>query len=208
MGRHPEPPSSNFDSLVFAATTRGIEMNVSNSKHLSDTLDAAKIDGDDYVQTLLRMMATRCMFQAVYFSSGMESNYLHYGLAAQIYTHFTSPIRRYADVLVHRLLAASIGADVTYAKLLDKQHTQKVCLQLNYRNRMSQYAQRASVQLNTLLFFKNKVIEQDAFIIIVKKSCMNVLIPQYGLEGTISFENIDESLVDFNREECKVTIGG
>ena len=154
------------------------------------------------------MMATRCMYQAVYFCSGLESDYLHYGLAANIYTHFTSPIRRYADVLVHRLLAASIGADVTYAKLLDKNHTSKVTQQLNYRNRMSQYAQRASVQLNTLLFFKNKVIEQDAFIIIVKKSCMNVLIPQYGLEGTISFENIDESLVDFSREECKVTIGG
>ncbi len=208
LRRHPTPPASNFDSLVFAARTRGIEMNVSSSKSLSDTLDSAKIDGDEYVQTLLRMMATRCMYQAVYFCSGLENDYLHYGLAAGIYTHFTSPIRRYADILVHRLLAASIGADFTYAKLLDKNHTSKVTQQLNYRNRMSQYAQRASVQLNTLLFFKNKVIEQDAFVIIVKKSSVNVLIPQYGLEGTISFENIDEDLVDFNREECKVVIDG
>merc|ERR1712173_30185 len=78
----------------------------------------------------------------------------------------------------------------------------------NYRNRMSQYAQRASVQLNTLLFFKNKMIEQDAFVIIVKKSSINVLIPQYGLEGTISFDEIPEGEIDFNRELCKVTLAG
>ena len=54
--------------------------------------------------------------QAVYFASGSieEPLFAHYGLACPIYTHFPSPIRRYADVIVHRLLAASIGADATY----------------------------------------------------------------------------------------------
>jgi exosome complex exonuclease DIS3/RRP44 len=51
------------------------------------------------------------MTQAKYFSSGelAPTEFLHYGLAAPIYTHFTSPIRRYADVLVHRCLAAALG---------------------------------------------------------------------------------------------------
>ena len=50
------------------------------------------------------------MNQALYFctSECEEDDYFHYGLATPYYTHFTSPIRRYADVLVHRLLAASI----------------------------------------------------------------------------------------------------
>lgn len=46
---------------------------------------------------MLRILATRCMLQAVYFSSGTKTydEFKHYGLAAPIYTHFTSPIRRY-----------------------------------------------------------------------------------------------------------------
>ena len=49
----------------------------------------------------------------MYFCSGSiaSEQYRHYGLAAEIYTHFTSPIRRYADVMVHRMLAVSIGVD-------------------------------------------------------------------------------------------------
>ncbi|VVC87205.1 unnamed protein product [Leptidea sinapis] len=96
-------------------------------------------------------MATRCMQQAVYFSSGTIAHelYYHYGLACPIYTHFTSPIRRYADVVVHRLLAASIGADQTHASILDTKYAVSLCDNLNYRHRQAQYAGRASVAMNT-----------------------------------------------------------
>ena len=56
------------------------------------------------------------MMQAVYFSSGTipEAEFHHYGLATPIYTHFMSPIRCYADLMVHRLLAVTITANKTY----------------------------------------------------------------------------------------------
>lgn len=74
-------------------------------------------------------MTTRCMHEAVYFCSGDfdQREFRHYGLAAEVYTHFTSPIRRYADVLVHRLLSASIGLESLPDALSTKSRLNKVC---------------------------------------------------------------------------------
>lgn len=71
-------------------------MNTGTNKELAASLDAAVKEGNAYFNTMLRILATRCMLQAVYFSSGMvtKDDFYHYGLAVPIYTHFTSPIRR------------------------------------------------------------------------------------------------------------------
>ena len=79
----------------------------------------------------------------------------HYGLAMAKYTHFTSPIRRYADVLVHRLLAATIDLQSLTNEMTDKFKMAKQCDQMNRKNRMAQLASGASVQFNTYLYFKN-----------------------------------------------------
>ena len=68
---------------------------------LAESLDAAVRESDPYFNKLLRILATRCMTQAAYFGSGdaAPAEYHHYGLAAPLYTHFTSPIRRHGNVL-------------------------------------------------------------------------------------------------------------
>ena len=75
------------------------------------------------------------------FSEFFRSTNVNLEKAAPIYTHFTSPIRRFADIMVHRALAASIGADLTTPDILDKNYINNVCKNINFRNRMAQQAQ-------------------------------------------------------------------
>jgi exosome complex exonuclease DIS3/RRP44 len=128
------------------------------------------------------------MIQAVYFSSGSHpyNEFHHYGLAAPIYTHFTSPIRRYAgmsplprigggsagvccsstqcvaDVIVHRELSACIGVEPLPLNY-DKEYVRKLCHTINHRHRMAQQASRASTELYTVIFFKVKDRLQTRF---------------------------------------------
>uniref|UniRef100_A0A2D4HI99 RNB domain-containing protein n=1 Tax=Micrurus lemniscatus lemniscatus TaxID=129467 RepID=A0A2D4HI99_MICLE len=211
LRKHPAPPPSNYDILVKAAKSKGLEIKTDSAKSLADSLDRAESPSFPYLNTLLRILTTRCMMQAVYFCSGMDSDFHHYGLASPIYTHFTSPIRRYADIIVHRLLAVAIGADTTYPDLTDKHKLAELCKNLNFRHKMAQYAQRASIAFHTQLFFKNKgEVSEEAYILFVRKNAIVVLIPKYGLEGTVFFEEkarTNERLV-FNDEIPSLTIEG
>ncbi|XP_026529266.1 exosome complex exonuclease RRP44 [Notechis scutatus] len=211
LRKHPAPPPSNYDILVKAAKSKGLEIKTDCAKSLADSLDRAESPSFPYLNTLLRILATRCMMQAVYFCSGMDSDFHHYGLASPIYTHFTSPIRRYADIIVHRLLAVAIGVDTTYPDLTDKHKLAELCKNLNFRHKMAQYAQRASIAFHTQLFFKNKgEVSEEAYILFVRKNAIVVLIPKYGLEGTVFFEEkakANERLV-FNDEIPSLTIEG
>nr|XP_002132066.1 exosome complex exonuclease RRP44 [Ciona intestinalis] len=218
LRRHPEPPQSNFDVFLNAAKSRGLELNAATSRDLAVSLDRTEEPKEgihSYISTLLRILATRCMMQAVYFCSGLESDFRHYGLAAPIYTHFTSPIRRYSDIMVHRLLAASIGADKTFSELLNKTEIQNVCKNLNFRHRMAQYAQRASVGLHTQLFFRSKVVHESGYVIFVRKNAVQVLIPKYGLEGTVFMDRDFEGNTTVNADDlkyiedkCEITVRG
>ena len=101
LRRHPAPSPKRFENFIRAAKLVNVEMNCDTSKELADSLDRAVVPGLKNSNRIFRILATRCMNQAVYFVSGEvePAERRHYGLATPIYTHFTSPIRRLS--LIH-----------------------------------------------------------------------------------------------------------
>jgi len=188
LRRHPTPTPDMFEPLVRAGRAAGFDIKVDTSKHLAESLDKCVVPQFPFFNKLIRMMATRCMTQAIYFSSGdvTPKEYYHYGLACPVYTHFTSPIRRYADIVVHRLLASSLGIDPLPAAVQDRERVHDMAETINHRHRMAQLVSRASSELFTLLYFDQRDVTEDAMVVAVKTNGIRVMVPRFGLESAIT----------------------
>ena len=192
LRRHAPPSREQFQPLLDSANAVNVNININTSKTLADTLESAVRPNDPYFNKLLRILSTRCMMPAQYFCSGEvpKDQWHHYGLAAPVYTHFTSPIRRYADIIVHRLLAASIGVIALPAGNADRSKQQELCSHMNRRHKAAQYAQRASVNLYTLLYFKATPLVEAAYILSLNQDGITALVPKFGIEGNIKIDSI------------------
>lgn len=211
--RHPSPTREMLEPLLRTAAAVGLNLDISSSKALADSLDCA-VGDDPYFNKLIRILATRCMTQAVYFCSGDLSppEYQHYGLAAPLYTHFTSPIRRYADVVVHRLLAASLGIYSLPTVFQDRPQLTSIADNLNYRHRNAQMASRASVELHTLIYFRKRPTDTEARIVKIRSNGFIVFVPKYGIEGPVYLTSRGEKgggewLVDEQQQKVKKVDG-
>lgn len=214
LRRHPAPNRQMFDSLISKAKSRGLTINIEDSKRLADSLDAAQVESDPYINKLLRILSTRCMSPAQYFCSGefRPQEWQHYGLAAPVYTHFTSPIRRYADVCVHRLLAAAIGVSSLPPLLSSKSYLHDLCANMNRRHRAAQLAGRDSVQLHTLIFFAGDGAKEEAAYVLdvntaqSSEPSFNVIVPRYGIEGRVKLNiNPEDPNLTRHPEQHKIS---
>lgn len=214
LRRHGAPPKTNFDELADQLRVkRGFELRTDTSKALADSLDACVDAEDPFFNTLVRIMATRCMMSAEYFCSGTQAypEFRHYGLASEIYTHFTSPIRRYADLLAHRQLAAAIGYEAVHPSVRSRGRLEAVCKNINVRHRNAQMAGRASIAYYVGQALRGKTTEEDAFVMKIFSNGFVVLVPRFGIEGLIRLRDLaepEEPESEFDAESYTLVIRG
>jgi len=194
--RSHNPPNEEYmTELKGLLTIYGVKtFEWETNKELQKSLDNIVKDDDPFFNKLVRIMSTRCMKEANYIASGAVSpaDWYHYGLAMTHYTHFTSPIRRYADVLVHRLLAASQGISSLDEVLRDTTELTAGVERLNYKNNMARKADRASVDFHLYLYFKNTgPVIAEGVVMKVTKDGMQVACEEYGAEGIAKMPSVN-----------------
>ncbi|TGZ83054.1 ribonuclease R [Ascodesmis nigricans] len=189
LRRHGAPPATNFEDLQKQLQVRkGLSLRVDSSKALADSLDECVDSKEPFFNTLVRILATRCMLSAEYFCSGTQAypEFRHYGLASEIYTHFTSPIRRYADVVAHRQLAAAIDYEPLHPMFHSKSKLEAICKNINVRHRNAQFAGRASVEYYVGQALKARgMAQEEAFVMKVFSNGIVVFVPRFGIEGVV-----------------------
>lgn len=210
LRRHAAPPSTNFEILnEMLQTRKGLSISIESSKALADSLDRCVDPKDSYFNTLVRIMSTRCMMAAQYFYSGAYSyaDFRHYGLAVDIYTHFTSPIRRFCDVVAHRQLAAAIGYEPLDLTHRDKNKMEMICRNINKRHRNAQFAGRASIEYYVGQVMRNNETVETGYVIKVLNNGIVVLVPRFGVEGLIRIENLtsDPNSAEFDEVNFKLS---
>ena len=225
LRRHAAPPAANFAELAAQLRARrGMALDASSSAALAASLDTCVDPAHPFFNTLARILATRCMTAAEYFPAGAHAaaDFRHYGLATPIYTHFTSPIRRYADLAAHRQLAAAIGyRDArdealpggwgrVEAGLRNQARLETVCRNLNARHRNAQLAGRASVEYYVGQALKGKVVDEPAYVLRVFSNGIAVFVPRFGIEGTIRLKDLasPEPPAEFDAETYVLKTSG
>ena len=146
---HDVPDEQKLANLKQTVSSFGYSFNPSEkkiSKEINSLLNACQGKRE---QNLIDTLTLRCMSKAVY----TTRNIGHYGLAFSYYTHFTSPIRRYPDILVHRLLQTYLnGGESESGNLIEE-----ACEHSSQREQLATKAERDSIKYMQMVFMEDKI---------------------------------------------------
>jgi len=184
---HEEPKAEKVQKFIDYASSFGIRIygtaNSMSQQALQDIMEAVK---DQPYEDVLSMMLLRSMQQARY----SEHNHGHYGLAAEFYTHFTSPIRRYPDLLVHRMVR-DYGKSKEIAEHFE-QVIPEIASQSSSRERRAIEAEREVEAMKKAEYMEEFVGEEfDGVVSSVVKFGLFVELPN-TVEGLIHVTNLPE----------------
>ncbi len=192
---HDNPDPEKIGNLALIASRFGYKLATDGSsrevnRSVNRLLRDVKGKGEE---NMLSILAIRSMAKAVY----TTDNVGHYGLAMPYYTHFTSPIRRYPDMMVHRLLAkyAEGGRSVDKIKLEDE------CRHDSDMEQLAANAERASIRYKQVEFMQDRLGEiYDGVISGVTEWGFYVELDESMCEGLVPIRDLADDYYDFDEK--------
>ena len=196
---HDEPNQEKVESLRNFIGNFGYRMGpTSNGKEISKELNslfAAAKDTPEY--NAIELLSLRTMAKARYDTENLG----HYGLAFKYYTHFTSPIRRYPDMLVHRLLAQYLSG----AESARKETYDKLCKHASEREIVAAEAERASIKYKLVEFMQDKVgYTFGGHVSGLTEWGMYVEIEPTMIEGMVALRDIRSDFFEFDADHYRL----
>lgn len=205
LRRQSPPNPRRLRTFVDRMTALGYEMDATSSGTLQNSL--FKVEDSD-IRKGMETLLLKTMNRAKYFIAGKTPKQLwpHYALNLPLYTHFTSPTRRYADVMVHRQLEAVLSeGKIEYTEELE--NLVKTIESCNTKKDSAQNAQEQSIHIESCRTMDKKRQEvngdliSEGIVICVYESAFDVLIPEWGFEKRVHCDQLPLKKAEFRKEK-------
>lgn len=196
---HDEPNPEKLYNFIQLVSKLGYSMNISSRENLVRSYNSLfnAVDGKGE-KNLVESVAIRTMAKAIY----STTNIGHYGLAFQDYTHFTSPIRRYPDLMVHRLIERYL---IENQPSVDKEEYEELCRHASDMEKRAAEMERESVKYKQAEYLQDHIGKTfDGLISGVSKWGIYVELKDSKCEGLVRYADLNDDFYYLDEENFRV----
>lgn len=184
---HDHPNPEKIAELALFAKELGFQMHINTPREIAKSFNRlTELAEENPAFKLLQPIAIRTMAKAEY----STENIGHYGLAFDFYSHFTSPIRRYSDILAHRILLMNLEGRTTR---VDKERLKEQCKHISAQERKAMDAERESIKYKQVEFIQKHIGKVfDGYISGMIDRGFFVELADSKAEGMVGFDSLNE----------------